>query len=433
MTVRFTALKWLAPVAVLAGPLAPQLGAQTAPSAPPAAAPAQKPDAAPITPPQPQPKIYLSADGTTIYLIGSILDDSFRRFDAVLATAPNARTLYLSSPGGLTIEARLIAAEVRKRRLNTYVEQYCASACTQIFVAGRERVVGKDASLGFHQAVGVDRQGRATRVNRATERALTPTIVFDVNGNDTLRLAYELAGLDKAFITKVLAKNHEEMWNPTVKELTDAHVITRMAEKPEFAAPEGSMTQAELRAMLAKRPIWERAAKLYPEAYAAGFDNAWRLGNSGTAMELAISSGRAELIVAMMGRVARASDSLVDRHLSLYAQEALRQSQAGYPVCQSTMDDSNLQLTESSIAFERAEDLLLVEALDSSPTYAVMSKKDAMKAFAKDIVPLLPSNFGSGDSCKSGFQMMTAINKLTGSKRIKAYRAMLSLPDALGV
>ena len=429
MTVRLTALKLLAPAAVLAGLLAPQLVAQTAP----AAAPAQKPGAAPTPAPQPQPRIYLSPDGTTIYLIGTILDDSFKRFDAVLATAPKARTLYLSSPGGLTIEARLIAAEVRKRRLNTYVEQYCASACTQIFVAGRERVIGQEASLGFHQAVGVDRQGRATRVNRATERALTPTVVFDVNGNDTLRLAYELAGLDKAFITKVLAKNHEEMWNPTVKELTQAHVITRQAEKPEFAAPEGSMTQAELRAMLAKRPVWERAAKLYPEAYETGFGNAWRLGNSGTAMELAISSGRAELIVAMMGRVARASDSLVDRHLTLYAQEALRQSKLGYPVCQSSMDDSNLQLTESSIAFERAEDLLLVEALDTPPAYAVMSKKDAMKAFSKDIVPLLPSNFGSADSCKSGFQMMMAIGKLTGSKRIKAYRAMLSLPDALGV
>lgn len=433
MTARFTAPKLLAPAALLAAALAPQLGAQTTPSPPLAVAPAQKPDAAPPAAPDPQPRIYLSPDGTTVYLIGSILDDSFKRFDAVLAAAPGARTLYLSSPGGLTIEARLIAAEVRKRRLNTYVEQYCASACTQIFVAGRERVIGREASLGFHQAVGVDRQGRATRVNRATDRALTPTVVFDVNGNDTLRLAYELAGIDKAFITKVLAKNHEEMWNPTVKELTDAHVITRQAEKPEFTAPEGSMTQAELRAVLAKRPIWDRAAKLYPEAYATGFGNAWRLGNSGTAMELAISSGRAELIVAMMGRVARASDSVVDRHLALYAQEAQRQAQAGYPVCQSSMDDSALQVSESTLTFERAEDLLLVEALDGQAAYPVMASKDAMKVFVKDIAPLLPTNFGTADSCKSGFEMMLAINKLTGSKRIKAYRAMLSLPDAMGV
>ena len=75
MTVRVTALKLLAPAAVLAGLLAPQLIAQTAPAAAPA--PAQKPDAAPTPAPQPQPRIYLSPDGTTIYLIGSILDDSF--------------------------------------------------------------------------------------------------------------------------------------------------------------------------------------------------------------------------------------------------------------------------------------------------------------------------------------------------------------------
>ncbi|WP_309752076.1 hypothetical protein [Novosphingobium sp.] len=425
MMSRFTGLKLLLPALAGAALLAPQLAAQPASPAP-----------APVTTtvqPASQPNIYLSADGKTIYLIGSIMDDSFKRFDALLSRSPNVRTLFLSSPGGLTLEARLIAAEVRKRRLSTYVEQYCASACTQLFVAGRERVIGKEGVLGFHQAVGVDRRGRATRVNRATERKLSPTTVFGVNGNDTLRLAYELAGIDKGFIDKVLEKSHEEMWFPSAKELTAAKVITRQADGPEFPLPEGSISQADLRALLAKRPLWERAAKKYPATYEEGFASAWRLGNSGTPLEVAISSGRADLVIEMMSRVARASDSLLDRHLTLYADEARRQSVAGFPLCDSALDDGTKPLSEATLAFERTEDALLVEAMDSPPAVEVMSKKEAMKIFAKDIVPLLPSNFGTGNTCRAGFQMIMAVDKLPGSRRIKAYRAMLFLPDALGV
>ena len=427
MVLRLTALKFLLPVLAGAALFAPHLAAQPA-------SPATTPVTAPATvQPAAQPNIYLSADGQTIYLIGSIMDDSFRRFDALLSRSPGVRTLFLSSPGGLTLEARLIAAEVRKRRLTTYVEQYCASACTQLFVAGRERVIGKEGVLGFHQAVGVDRRGRTTRVNRATERTLSPTSVFGMNGNDTLRLAYELAGIDKSFIAKVLDKSHEEMWFPSAKELTEAKVITRQAAAPEFALPEGSISQTELRALLTKRPIWDRAARKYPATYELGFASAWRLGNSGTPLEVAISSGRADLVIEMMSRVARASDSLLNRHLTLYADEARRQSASGFPLCESSLDESHKPLIEATLAFERAEDALLVEAIDSPPAVDAMPKKEALKIFAKDIMPLLPSNFGTGNTCRAGFQMILAVDKLPGSKRIKAYRAMLFLPDALGV
>ena len=427
MAFRLTALKILLPALAGAVLLAPQLAAQPASPTP---SPVRSAATVQLAP---QPSIYLSPDGKTIYLIGSIMDDSFKRFDALLSRSPDVRTLFLSSPGGLTLEARLIAAEVRKRRLTTYVEQYCASACTQLFVAGRERVIGKDGVLGFHQAVGVDRRGRSTRVNRATERQLSPTTVFGVNGNDTLRLAYELAGIDKGFIAKVLEKSHEEMWFPTAKELTEAKVITRQAATPEFALPEGSISQGDLRALLAKRPIWDRAARTYPAAYEQGFASAWRLGNSGTPLEVAISSGRADLVIEMMSRVAQASDSLLDRHLTLYADEARRQAATGYPLCETSLDDGTKPPSDATVLFERTEDALLVEALDTPPAVEVMSKKESMKIFAKDIMPLLPSNFGTANTCRAGFQMIMAVDKLPGSRRIKAYRAMLFLPDALGV
>ena len=75
----------------LTGLLAPPLSA--APPAPPTAM------AAPA-------RITLSADGETVYIIGAIMDDSFLRFDALLLAAPKVKTVFLASPGGLTIEGR---------------------------------------------------------------------------------------------------------------------------------------------------------------------------------------------------------------------------------------------------------------------------------------------------------------------------------------
>lgn len=422
-------LRWIALCAALL--CAPLLAAT---EAPPAAAPA----AAPATPGESPPaaeqlKIYVSPDGQTVYLIGMILDGSFKRFDSTLLAAPKARTVFLSSPGGLTLEARMMAALVRKRHLNTYVEQYCASACTQIFVAGQERVIGKDAQLGFHQAVAVDRRGRPGRVNRATDRTLTPTTVFNVNGNDTLRLAYELAGIDKDFITKALERDHEDMWYPSATELADAHVITRVAQVPEFALPDGSVSKDELRANLARRPIWAIGEAQFKDSYEAAFLEVWRLANSGTPLEFAIGSGRGEMIVAMMSRFARSDDSLVDRHLTLYASEARDQAAKGFPACNAAIGDLPTKISDADQQFERSEDALLVEAFSSSPRIAAMTKKDAMQVFVKDIMPLLSDNFSSSNSCKSGFQMIAAIDGLSGKKRIRAYRALLFLPDVLNL
>lgn len=74
---------------------------------------------------------------------------------------------------------------------------------------------------------------------------------------------------------------------------------------------------------------------------------------------------------------------------------------------------------------------MLVEALAKPPKVQPMAKKEAMQIFIKDIMPVLPGNFSSSNTCKSGFQMIAAIDRLTGKKRIRAYRALLFLPDVL--
>ena len=407
----------------LTGLLAPPLSA--APPAPPTAM------AAPA-------RITLSPDGETVYIIGAIMDDSFLRFDALLLAAPKVKTVFLASPGGLTIEGRLIAALVRKRRLNTYVEHYCASACTQVFVAGRERTLGAEGELGFHQAVGLGSRGETSKLAATTTRPLSSTTVFGINGNDTLRLAYELAGIDQPFIAKALARGHDDMWVPTLAELRQSHIITRQADRPELALPPGSLTHAQVRALLAPRPMWQAAATVVPAAYRDGLNDTWRRVNGGSEIDAAISSGRAAIVLAAWPLLAAASEPILDRMLSLYAASARAQRGRGYPMCQEAIDDNAGPIDPIDRAFEDDEDQLLVELFNLPDRASALSAKDARKIFDRDIVPVMVQSYLATDakstagSCRMGFKIFEAIDRLPANRRIKAYRALLALPEMAG-
>ena len=414
----------------MAGLLAPPLGA-----APPLPAPLAPASPAPFASPA---RITLSADGETVYIIGAIMDDSFLRFDALLLAAPKVKTVYLASPGGLTLEARLIAALVRKRGLNTYVEHYCASACTQVFVAGRERTIGPEGELGFHQAVGIDEKGETSALAAANTRQLSPVTVFGINGNDTLRLAYEQAGIDQPFVAKALARGHDTMWVPSPAELRRSHVITRQADHPELALPASSVSHAQVRALLEPRAMWRAAAVALPAAYTGGLNDAWRRANSGSQIEPAISSGRAAIVVAAWPLLATASNPILDRMLSLYADSARSQRERGYPMCQQSLDDNVGPIDPMDREFEIAEDQLLVELFSASVQVPPLSVKDARKTFDRDVVPAIVQSYLATDakstsaSCRLGFKIFEAIDKLPASKRIKAYRALLSWPEPAG-
>jgi hypothetical protein len=399
--------------------------------------PAPIPVAAPAPPPvstKTVPRIFLSTDGETVYIVGAIMDDAFLRFDALLQTAPKVKRVYLASPGGLTIEGRLIAALVRKRQLDTYVEHYCASACTQVFVSGRERVLGPEAELGFHQAIAVDDKGETKALTKPSTQHLTPLSVFGINGNDTLRLAYEQAGIDEPFIAKALTKGHDDMWLPTTAELTAAHVITRRASTPQLTAPDDSHTREEIAALADQRSFWRAARQALPAAYAAGLKDAWRRVNTGSSVDDAIASGRGAVVVAAWPLLAASSDSMLDRMLALYAGSARVQRAQGYPMCKEEIaDEAAHAMNPLDAAFESSEDALLIE-LFGRPRGKSLSHKEAEKVFDRDVVPLMLSSYfgtdlkSSTSSCRLGFKIFEAIDNLPSKKRVSAYRALLSLP-----
>lgn len=431
------ALPVLAALTLGLGTVSRSAQAAEPPVAPPAAA-------ATDTPPAPakakSATITVSADGQTVYVVGMLFDGTFHLFDDVLLKAPRARRVHLSSAGGYTLEARLMASLVRKRKLDTYVEVYCASACTQVFAAGQTRVLGPAAQLGFHQASLIDDSSGETITRERTDRKLTATTVFGINGNDTLRLAYELIGIDQAFIDKALSHSFESMWLPSHQELIDAHFVTRVAAQPEWPLALGSSgTRAVVRARLLEVPLWQVALAKIPAAAESAVDEVWRGYNSGASFAEAAVAGRSKLVVSVTKTLAEAPDPLLDRSLTLYADSARSERSRGYPGCKTGLGIVPVPTELADLQFAQLEDALIVEFLSSTQRAKPMDGEEATRYFTKEVIPLIAPLFSEGlakglsGKCRTGLKMFELIDALPQKKRVKAYRALLSLPGMAAI
>lgn len=157
----------------------------------------------------PVAKVALDASGETLTVEGILSAGVADSFEKVVAQAPKAKLVVLDSDGGRIFEALRMAEIIKARGLETRVEQNCASACTFLLLAGKDRSAHRFAQIGFHQP---DFPGLSAR-----ER----TEFVDQNRKD-----YIGAGMDPAFVERAMRISPNEMWYPTHAELVEAGVIT---------------------------------------------------------------------------------------------------------------------------------------------------------------------------------------------------------------
>lgn len=157
------------------------------------------------------PAATLSIDhsGKTLELKGVLSAGIADRFDELVGASPGLRTVVLDSDGGRIFEALRMASLIRARGLDTRVERNCASACTFLLLAGKDRSAHRFAQIGFHQP---DFPG----VSQAQRNALVAE-----NRSD-----YVNAGIEPAFLDRALSTPPQEMWYPTHAELVDAGVLS---------------------------------------------------------------------------------------------------------------------------------------------------------------------------------------------------------------
>jgi hypothetical protein len=128
-----------------------------------------------------------------------------------------------------------MADVIRAHGLSTRVEEHCASACTLLLLAGKERSAHKLAQIGFHQP---DFPGLSE-----AER----TTIIAANRRD-----YIAAGVDSAFVDYAMKVPPNDMWYPSHGEMIEAGVITG-------SAGAGDADDQKLRAMLQRMERESRA------------------------------------------------------------------------------------------------------------------------------------------------------------------------------
>src|SRR5262249_15571645 len=141
----------------------------------------------------------------------------------------------------------------------------CSSACTDIFLAGRERFIGSHAKLGFH---------RASYGNAVSYRAYS---LAREQREHLMSL-----GIPSDFAEKAVARVGDSIWYPTHEELLRAHVISGVAERGRFA---NSGASEDLEQVLLQVPVYASLKKTTPKIFDAFADEVAREHEGGATTE----------------------------------------------------------------------------------------------------------------------------------------------------
>jgi hypothetical protein len=197
-------------------------------------------------------RFRLLRNGTELEFAGGINIGTAREFERMLDAATEVRVLHLNSPGGRVAEADLMAAEVRNRRLITYVSERCESACIHVFLAGHERWISERGKLGFHQPSfsGLGQEDLARLVEQERRDLIS-------------------MGLPTEFVSKALETPSNEMWRPSHEELIAARVISGVSDRSRFAASGylASLSTSDLEQVLLKNPLYAALKRAEPKTF----------------------------------------------------------------------------------------------------------------------------------------------------------------------
>jgi hypothetical protein len=128
----------------------------------------------------------------------------------MLEAHPQVRVMHLNSDGGRVAEARGLRDLISAHSLATYSATGCSSACTIAYMAGKDRLLAQEASLGFHQY----------SFPGSTQADFQADYQKD-------RRDWAARGVDGGFAAKAFETPSARMWQPTRAELVAARVITQ--------------------------------------------------------------------------------------------------------------------------------------------------------------------------------------------------------------
>jgi uncharacterized RDD family membrane protein YckC len=164
--------------------------------------------------------------GTALEFSGGITFGVAEEMESFLAAMENVRWVRLSSVGGRILEAQKMSDLIKARGLITVVSKDCLSACTIVFLGGKERWIGPNARLGFHQVAFLGMTATDRRMSIAREEQRLQSF-----------------GLSRDFAERANKVEPGSMWFPEKDELLREHAVTRimvLSPKPASSVPPSS-------------------------------------------------------------------------------------------------------------------------------------------------------------------------------------------------
>jgi len=156
-------------------------------------------------------EFHILANGETLEFSGGITFGVTQELERFLNAMAGVRSVRLNSTGGRILEAQKMSDMIRSRDLATVVAVDCLSACTIVFLGGKERLMLPGARLGFHQP--------AFRGMTAADRSAAIA---------TEQLRLQGFGLSSAFAARATSALPSGMWYPDKDELVRERVATRV-------------------------------------------------------------------------------------------------------------------------------------------------------------------------------------------------------------
>ena len=166
---------------------------------------------------------------------------------------PDIEIAQLNSRGGLIDKAYQLLHLILVYHLTTYTDKQCYSACTIVFMGGRERYLKDGATLGFHRPQQIFFNQRAS--------------IYMIEG--IIQSFYRL-GYDRSFIDRAFRKTpNRNLWRPSYKELYAAHVITAVSTGLQFSRKEKPVwyNADEFERMLRQHRFYRILRKKDPSTY----------------------------------------------------------------------------------------------------------------------------------------------------------------------
>jgi len=154
----------------------------------------------------------------TILVKGEFNRGISKELESILESNPQTKTITFNSPGGLEFEARNVSLIIKERGLNTYVPEYCVSACVSAFIGGKKRQMSSKAILGFHQG------SPSLNKNKFSEEEIKDKLY------DTIKF-YKQQGIDKEFVKRFYRTPPDEMWYPRIQELLKQGIVTEILDE----------------------------------------------------------------------------------------------------------------------------------------------------------------------------------------------------------